>query len=257
MIKLDTIQVSISNSIATLTIARAARRNALDTACWQALADACTALAMRDDVKVVVLTGEGAHFSAGADIHELSANMTDAAWMANNQAAIAQALDTYAQLPQPTIASIRGACVGGGAALAAASDFRHCANDARFAITPAKLGLTYRLVDCLRVVELVGAARAREILLLAKELDAQTALQWGLVNEVSASDLDSRVTEVATQLASLSAYSLRGIKASLLKIRAGQTTDDAATIENFRNAFTGADFAEGAAAFIEKRAAKF
>jgi enoyl-CoA hydratase len=254
---LDTIQVNIHNSIAMLTIARAAKRNALDTACWGALAEACATLATRNDVKVVILTGEGAHFSAGADIHELSANMTDAAWMANNQATIALALDACAQLPQPTIASIRGACVGGGAALAAASDFRYCTSDARFAITPAKLGLTYRLVDCLRVVELVGAARAREILLLAKELDAETALHWGFVNEVAASDLDKRVLEVATQLTTLSAYSLRGIKASLLKIRAGQTSDDAATKEIFRNAFTGADFAEGAAAFIEKRVAKF
>lgn len=254
---MDTIQVGINSNIATITIARAAKRNALDTACWQALADACAMLAKQDDVKVVILTGEGAHFSAGADIHELSANITDATWMANNQATIAAALDAYATLPQPTIASIHGACIGGGAALAAASDFRYCTGDARFAITPAKLGLTYRLVDCLRVVDLVGAARAREFLLLAKELDAQTALAWGFVNEVCDTSVENRVQEIATQLAQLSAYSQRGIKSSLLKIRAGQRNDDAETIETFRNAFTGADFAEGAAAFTEKRPTKF
>lgn len=258
MNQLDAIQVSIHHSIATFTIARQAKRNALDTACWQALLDACNVIAARDDIKVVVLTGEGAHFCAGADIGELSIHINDATWMTNNQATIAAALDAYAALPQPTIAKIRGACIGGGAALAAASDFRYCSPDARFAITPAKLGLTYRLVDCLRVVDLVGSTRAREILLLAKELDAATALHWAFVTDVVGADsLNTKVDEIVTQLAALSSTSHRGIKQSLLKIRAGQTNDDAQTIETFQNAFTGADFAEGAAAFIDKRAAEF
>jgi enoyl-CoA hydratase len=250
--------LNIAHSVATLTIARPAKRNALDTATWQTLAETCASIAPNSEIRVVVLQGEGAHFSAGADIHELREHISDSTWMAHNQATIALALDTFASLPQPTITVIRGACYGGGAALAAASDFRLCTSDAKFAITPSKLGLTYRLVDCLRVVELVGAARAREILLLAKEIDAATALSWGMVTEcVEPADLPAAQASMLSGLTSLSSYSARGIKQSLLKIRAGQTTDDTETQTIFADAFKGADFAEGAAAFIEKRPPKF
>ena len=250
--------LNIADSVATLTIARPAKRNALDTATWQALAETCASIAANSDVRVVMLQGEGAHFSAGADIHELREHISDSTWMAHNQATIALALDAFAALPQPTIAVIRGTCYGGGAALAAASDFRLCTTDAKFAITPSKLGLTYRLVDCLRVVELVGAARAREILLLAKEVDAATALNWGMVTECVAPELlPSTLAATLARVTSLSSYSARGIKQSLLKIRAGQTNDDAETRQIFADAFKGQDFAEGAAAFVEKRAPKF
>jgi enoyl-CoA hydratase/carnithine racemase len=250
--------LNIVDSVATLTIARPAKRNALDTAAWQALAETCAAIAVNGDVRAVVLQGEGAHFSAGADIHELREHIRDTAWMAYNQAAIARALDTFAALPQPTIAVIRGVCYGGGAALAAASDFRLCTTDATFAITPSKLGLTYRLVDCLRVVELVGAARAREILLLAKEVDAATAVTWGMVTEcVEPASLPSALAATLAKMTSLSSYSVRGIKQSLLKIRVGQTNDDAQIKQIFADAFKGQDFAEGAAAFVEKRTPEF
>lgn len=250
--------LNIADSVATLTIVRPTKRNALDTASWQALAETCATIGANGEIRVVVLQGEGAHFSAGADIHELREHINDSTWMAHNQATIASALDAFAALPQPTIAVIRGTCYGGGAALAAACDFRLCTTDAKFAITPSKLGLTYRLVDCLRVVELVGAARAREILLLAKEVDAATAVNWGMVTEcVDPALLPSVVAAMLSRITSLSSYSARGIKQSLLKIRAGQTNDDAETRQIFADAFKGGDFAEGAAAFIEKRVAKF
>jgi len=257
-----TIRCTIANQTATLTIARPTRRNALDTACWSALTEACARIAMDDSIRSVVLCGEGDHFSAGADIHELREHIADSAWMAGNQTAIANALDAYAALPQPTIAAIRGSCFGGGAALAAASDFRICASDARFAITPSKLGLTYRLVDCLRVVELIGTARAREMLMLARELDAATALNWGFVTEVVESArlddaLAKTVSDTVSRINALSSYSAGGIKQSLLKIRSGQTNDDAETRAVFAAAFAGADFAEGAAAFVDKRAPNF
>ncbi|MFM7461246.1 MAG: enoyl-CoA hydratase/isomerase family protein [Burkholderiales bacterium] len=250
--------LNIADSVATVTIARPTKRNALDTAAWCALAETSAAIAANGGIRAVVLQGDGAHFSAGADIFELREHISDSTWMAHNQATIALALDAFAALPQPTIAVIRGACYGGGAALAAASDFRLCTPDAKFAITPSKLGLTYRLVDCLRVVELVGAARAREILLLAKEVDAATALTWGMVTEcVEPALLPTALAAMLSRITSLSSYSARGIKQSLLKIGAGQTNDDAETRQLFTDAFSGTDFAEGAAAFIEKRIPKF
>jgi enoyl-CoA hydratase/carnithine racemase len=258
MTSTPSLSLTIAADTAAITIARAAKRNALDTACWLALHQACEQIAADERIRLVILRGEGDHFSAGADIHELQQHIADKSWMSANQEAIANALDRYASLPQPTIAAIRGSCFGGGAALAAASDFRLCSIDARFAITPSKLGLTYRLIDCLRVTDLIGSARTRELLLLARELDATTALDWGFVNEMHpAALLNDAVESMAARILSLSSYSARGIKQSLLKIRDGQTTDDAETRAIFAAAFDGKDFAEGAAAFIEKRSPDF
>ncbi len=254
----SSLNLVVAAQTATITISRAAKRNALDTACWAALTEACHQIATDREIRLVILTGDGDHFSAGADIHELQEHIADRSWMSANQATIANALDSYAALPQPTIAAIRGTCFGGGAALAAASDFRVCSMDARFAITPSKLGLTYRLVDCLRVTDLIGSARARELLLLARELDAGTALSWGFVNEVHPSmELGAAVDAMSARMLSLSTYSARGIKQSLLKIRNGQTADDAETRAIFAAAFEGKDFVEGAAAFIGKRPPTF
>lgn len=244
----------MTGPVARITITRASRRNALDAACWQALTDACADIAKRDDIRAVVLTGDGEHFSAGADIHELRDHMTDAAWMTENQTRVGAALDAYANLVQPTTALIRGACYGGGCALAVASDFRIVADDCRMAITPAKLGLTYRLVDCLRLHELIGPARAREMLFMAKEIDATTAWRWGLITEsVAANLLEAQLAVHLEKLLSLSNYSQRGLKATMLKIRDGQTDDDADTKSIFNAAFSGADFIAAANAFKKKK----
>jgi enoyl-CoA hydratase/carnithine racemase len=254
----DSLKVSRAGDVATLTLARPERRNALDTACWQSLAAACAALASDSSVGVVVLRGEGEHFCAGADIHELREHIGDTAWMKMNQAAIASAMDAWASLPMPTVVAVQGSCYGGGAGIAAASDFRVVAKDARIAITPSKLGLTYRLVDCLRIVEIIGAARARELLMLAKEIDAVTALAWGFATEaVNSAELDTSVATMVSRITSLSGYSARGIKQNLLKIRQAQTQDDAETARVFAEAFGGPDFAKGAAAFAEKRPPRF
>jgi len=248
------ISMQVEHAVARITIARPQRRNALDTSCWLALSQICDTLATRADIRVVLLRGEGEHFCAGADIHELAENIQNTAWLRANQSHVADALDRFAALPQPTIAMIRGCCYGGGAALAISCDFRLAATDSRFAITPAKLGLTYRLVDCLRVNQLLGPARAREMLLLAREIDAGTALEWGLAGEVVPPErLDECVSALIEKLLALSGYSQRGIKVTMLKLRDGATRDDDETNQTFDGAFSGADFAEATAAFIAKR----
>lgn len=205
-----------------------------------------------------MLCGEGEHFCAGADIHELRSHMQDARWMQASQAVTAAALDAWAALPQPTIAVLRGACYGGGAALAIAADFRLASDDARLAITPARLGLTYRLSDCRRVVQLVGPQHAREMLLLAAEVQAEQALAWGLVNEVVAAPaLAGAVEARLSALLALSGYSQRAIKANLQKIAAGAIDDDATSRQVFAEAFDQPDFREAAAAFAEKRIPRF
>lgn len=249
------ISLEISHHLAKITINRYPRRNALDDKSWQLLEQICADISARDDIRIVLLSGQGEHFCAGADIHELREHILDTTWMKRNQAHIATALDAYANLPQITIAMIRGCCFGGGAALAVTSDFRIASDEARFAITPAKLGLTYRLVDCLRLNQLVGPAHAREMLLMATEIDCETAISWGLLNErVAANELETAVSARIDRLLAFSAYSQRGIKMTLLKIRDGAREDDDETRQIFAAAFSGNDFISAAAAFAQKPA---
>jgi enoyl-CoA hydratase len=247
------ITLEISHQVAKIIINRPSRRNALDDRSWQLFAEMCDAISQRDDVRIVTLSSEGEHFCAGADIHELRENILDKTWMLRNQSHVAAALDCYANLPQITVAMIRGGCYGGGAALAVSSDFRVAADTARFAITPAKLGLTYRLVDCLRLHQLIGPARAREMLLMAAEIDADAAMSWGLVSEcVVSTILEAAVNSRIEKLLALSAYSQRGIKVTLLKIRDSARDDDEETRRIFAAAFSENDFIAAAESFVQK-----
>jgi enoyl-CoA hydratase len=253
MTDISGIHLTIADSVARITLTRPARRNALDVRAWRALADACTQIAANDGIRAVVLSSEGQHFCTGADIHEMREHIGDAAWVQTNQTEIGNALDCYANLPQPTLAAIRGSCYGGGAALAVSSDFRIASMETKISITPAKLGLTYRLVDCLRVQQLIGPARTREMLMLAREIDANTALDWGLVGEICEEDqMESRASAWVSGILALSGYSQRGIKKTLLKIRDGATADDGETRKIFQDAFSGADFQRAAAAFTQR-----
>lgn len=247
------VRVSRVGSLARIALARPRRRNALDHAGWSRLAQVCAELSVDMSIRVVVLEGEGEHFCAGADVHELRANVHDRVWLRANQSHVAAALDAYAALPQPTIAAVRGSCFGGGAALAVASDFRLASASACFAVTPARLGLTYRLIECLRLSQLIGPARTREMLLLAREVEAATAAAWGLVNEAVAEEqLEGTLQDMVNALGALSGYSQRGIKTTLLKIRDGAVADDDETRRVFEDAFNAPDFLAAADAFAAK-----
>ena len=251
------VRIVVGGEIARITLTRPARRNALDTASWRALTAACQQIASNPTVRVVLLGGEGEHFCAGADIQELAGNIDNIDWMRDNQREIGRALDAYATIPQPVVAMVRGCCFGGGMALAASSDFVFASQTARFALTPAKLGLSYRLVDCLRLQDVVGARRVRELLLLARELDAHTACDWGFVNQVAeAASLQGIVEAQLAMLIKLSGTSQRAIKHNLLKIRNGATVDDQETAAQFAQAFGQSDFRDAASAFVSKNADK-
>ena len=247
------VRLAISGTCARITLARPSRRNALDDSAWRLFTDICRHVALNHELRSVVLVGDGEHFCAGADIHELAANIHDADWLRASQSHVAAALDEWAALPQPTIAMMRGSCIGGGAALAVGADFRIVSSIARFAVTPARLGLTYRLVDCLRLSQLVGSARVRELLMLAREIDGVTLERWGLATMlVDDSEISAAEVELLSQIAALSGYSQRGIKTTLLKIRDGATADDAQTQRIFGDAFNSPDFLAAAARFTAK-----
>ncbi len=258
------IELHIEGPQATLHIRRAAKMNALDSAMWQQLLAHCQALAQQlqhapaDAPRVLLLRGEPGAFCAGADIDEMSTLVRDAAALAENNRIVTLAQQALEQLPLPTLAVIDGPCFGGGFGLAAACDFRIGSSRSRFAITPARLGLLYSIEDTRRAVALVGDTRARRLLMRSERLDAATALAWGVLDALVEPDaLEDTVQDWAGGLAAQSTTSMAGIKATLGLLSGRGTASLVDVRQAFDAAFSGADFAEGAQAFLGKRLPRF
>jgi enoyl-CoA hydratase len=262
------IELTQHGRIAHLTVRRAAKKNAFTLAMWQALLTHCQTLAGAcaagdagadsNTPRALLLQGEAGQFCAGADIEEMAGTVADAKALAHNNQVVSMAQQALENLPIPSIAVIDGPCFGGGFGLAAACDFRLGSARASFAVTPAKLGLLYSLEDTRRLVRLVGDARARQLLLRGERLSAQTALSWGVLNAVlSAETLTDTAQQWALELAQQSRTSMAGIKATLAALGHFGTANEAQVRKSYDAAFVGADFKEGAAAFLQKRSPKF
>ena len=253
------ITAEIVEGVATLVIENPARRNAIDATMWRELDAKLAELADDPGVRVLVVRGSGdTAFSAGADISEFAELAAQPGRLAENNRLIQQAQARLEAFPHPTIALIYGACVGGGCGLALACDYRLAADNTKFGITPARLGLLYSERDTRRLHRLVGPAHCREILFGGDLFDGERAMQMGMLNELlPARELQIACDALASKLASASRYALHGIKATLASIEGyGEYTPDQLK-QLFDEAFTAEDCREGAAAFLEKRPAKF
>jgi enoyl-CoA hydratase/carnithine racemase len=192
-------------------------------------------------------------FCSGSDIREIAALADDAARRAPFRRAMRDALEPLAQLAMPVIAAIDGDCFGAGVALALAADLRVAGPRAVFAITPAKLGITYPQEDIARLVALVGPGQAARLLYAAQPVDADEAARIGLV-EVRSDNAAAAAHDLARTMAAQSPASLSGLKQAVAIAPLGHA---AALDVAFDAAFAGTDFREGLAAFREKRAARF
>lgn len=248
-----TLRLELDGPIARVLIDRPDKRNAFNIAMWQALPGLLDEAEAHRELRLLVVqaTQPGA-FCAGADIAELLDNKDDPAFHAANQQAINAALYRLARFPLPTLAFIEGDCVGGGAGLAMACDMRVATQQARFAITPAKLGLAYPLHDVAHLVELVGPGQARRLLYTGSLIDAAEALRIGLVETIA-----SDIVAIADPICAVSANSTAQLKHFVRRVIDGQSQDDAATLRIFAEAFAAPDFVEGTSAFIERRAPRF
>lgn len=230
----------------------------MNSAMWRDLGAKLTSAGSDPSVRCVILRGDGDAFCAGADIDELKSLVADPQLLSENNKLIRETQLTLEGLSKPTIACIRGACVGGGTGLAMACDFRIAAEGAKFAITPAKLGLLYSEPDTRRLVNLVGLQKAKEILFLADLISAEQALATGLISQiVPPAELSTTVEALAARLVAASASSIAGTKVMLGHI-AGNHPQQSNTLHAlFEAAFTSDDCREGIAAFLEKRPANF
>ena len=253
-----TLRLEKERKIARLLIDRPDKRNAFTQEMWE-LFPKLLAEAMSDDqvrVLLVHASATNSAFCAGADIGEFGAGSTDPEWRAKNQAAINKTQHDLAQAAKPTIAIIDGDCVGGGCGIALACDIRIAGPEARFGITPAKLGLVYPLHDTKLLVDAVGPSQAKRILFTGQILNAQKAERIGLITQLVDDPYDE-ANSLAETMASVSAHSQKMSKQIIQRILEGQADDDAESSAMFDAAFESDDFREGVSAFLEKRKPEF
>jgi enoyl-CoA hydratase/carnithine racemase len=237
--------LDLSGPVARLTLERPEARNAIPLAGWRELA-AKMREAEAAGARALVLAGSQAAFCAGADLQDFPALQGDPAAPAGFRAAMREGLDTLAAAAMPTVAAIEGPCYGAGVALALACDLRLAGPGARFAITPAKFGISYPQEDVARLVALVGRGQASRLLLTALPIDGSEAARIGLV-EILAGDLQSALAETLAALVAASPASHRVLKRAIaLAVRS--IAADSAQDESFDALFGAEDFARRFAA---------
>ncbi len=243
---------------AQLTLCRPDRRNALNQAMWRSLSLIAAAVDAQAGVRVLTVMGDGGNFAAGADIAEFETACATPELAGQYAAAVHDGLLAFSRMAKPTIAVIEGFCIGGGVALALACDIRLASDEARFAVTPAKLGIVYNAFDTRLLVDAVGSSAARDILFTGRIIDAGRALRLRLIDDaVPAGELAALAEERCGLICANSAYSVREAKRMVRRALDGQALDDATTRQVSVRSFTGPTFARGRAAFLAKQAPDF
>ena len=232
------------------------RHNAVSLPMWEATKRILDDFAADNDIRVVVVTGAGGKaFVSGADISRFESERANLEAARSYGAKTEAAYDSIAEFPKPTIAMIRGYCIGGGLGLATCCDLRIASDNSRFAVPAAKLGIGYGYKGLRRLVDIVGPAFAKEIFYTARQFDTQEALAMGLVNRVVPS------AELENTVESHHRHDLRQRPAHHPggEIHGGRNPQGRGqaqrprTVEMVEKCFTSRDYNEGRSAFMEKR----
>lgn len=243
-------------SVGTLVFNNPERRNAMSLEMWEACKRAMDAFAADPEIRVVVLTGAGDKaFIAGADISKFGDERASEDGVRRYNEAVEVAYASVHEFPKPTIAMIRGFCVGGGMGLASCCDLRICSEDARFAVPAAKLGLGYGYAGVKRLMDIVGPSFTKEIFFTARQFDAMEAMEMGLVNRVVENDaLELAVRDYAAMIAANAPLTVDSIKFIVGEAVKDEIRRDMKRCEDLVEAcFRSADYEEGRTAFMEKR----
>jgi enoyl-CoA hydratase/carnithine racemase len=241
-------------AVARLTISNPERRGALDHPILDAIASTLPEL----DARCLIITGEGRTFSAGYDLAGLPDGMV--AEEADRLVAhpFAAAIDAIEAYPYPTIAALNGHAIGGGLELALSCDLRLAARTITLGMPPAKLGLVYSHTGIRKFIDVIGAARTRELFLVGRRIDADTAGAWGLVNRVVPEhQLADQALELAREMAANAPIAQRGNKRVIRAVVAAEAELDPDVEQELldlrRSCFSSQDFQEAVRAFAEKR----
>jgi enoyl-CoA hydratase/carnithine racemase len=256
----DRLLVEIAGPVATVTFNNPGKHNALSVDMRAAMPGLLRALDADGEVRVVVMMGAGDKaFASGADISEFGEQRTSPAARASYDEAWAAVYDAWASLDKPVIAMIRGFCMGAGLLTALRADIRIASDDGQFAIPAARLGLGYPVSGVTTLMNLVGPARAAEILFSARRFSAAEALQMGLVNRVvPAGSLREAVLGLAQDVARNAPLTVSAAKAAIRAVSQPGGPWDLARVEAMVEAcYRSADYLEGQRAFAEKRPPAF
>jgi len=236
------------------------RHNAVSLEMWQATKRILDDFAADNEVRVVVLTGAGGKaFVSGADISKFESERASLEAARAYNAKSEGAYSSIYEFPKPTIAMIRGYCLGGGLGLATCCDLRICSDNSRFAVPAAKLGLGYGYIGLKRLVDIVGPAFAKEIFYTARQFDAQEAVAMGLVNRVvPAAELESYVKSITDMICVNAPLTIKAVKFTVGEILKDESKRNVArTTEMVEECFMSRDYTEGRTAFMEKRKPAF
>ena len=257
---MGSVNVDVTGSVATVTLFNPPRFNAMSRAMWRELKAVFEELAAKPDLRCVVVTGAGEHFSAGGDISEYTAfRFNETSLREFHEGTVWGALQAMLGCNLPIVASIQGNCMGSGLEIASCCDIRLASSSARFGAPIAKLGFPMAPREAALVVSAVGDLTARDMLLTAAVLEAPTLQQRGFLNQVCSAEnlnleVQSRVNRICQLAPNAAAMNKQSFRAFDQAIRAQ------AASELIANAYRYADTAEhreGITAFMEKRSPQF
>jgi enoyl-CoA hydratase/carnithine racemase len=240
-------------AVGTITIDNPDRHNAISNPMWQAITEAALAFDADPEVRLLTLEGSGRRaFASGADISRFESAEGP---VTRGGGAFSTACATVHAVSKPTVAIIRGWCLGGGMALAISCDLRLANDRARFGIPAAKLSIGYPVEGLRRLVELVGLSTAKEIMFTARQYSAEEALRLGMVNHLLADDaIDAFAADYIASIAAGAPLTQKGAKLALAELARDESRRDLAAAEAIiAQCATSEDHAEGTRAFLEKR----
>ena len=251
---------AVDGGVGLVTFNQPEKRNAMSLEMWQGLEAILDGFAADDAVRVVVLTGAGGKaFVSGADISQFEKNRANADAQVEYDRLTSAGRTKLATFAKPTIAMIRGFCLGGGLAIAMQADLRIAAEGSQFGIPAAKLSIAYAFDGLRKLVQLVGPAHARMILYTGNRIDAREAERIGLINQaVADAALEETVMGIAHTIAGNAPLSIFASKVTISEVLKDPADRDMAAVQVAAAAcFDSADYREGRTAFMEKRAPRF
>jgi enoyl-CoA hydratase/carnithine racemase len=236
------------------------RHNAVSLEMWEALSGYLADFAADKTIRVVVLTGAGGKaFVSGADISKFESERSSKEAIDRYNVAVDKANTAVYEFPKPTIAMIRGYCIGGGVGLALCCDLRICSDNSKFGVPAAKLGLGYGYKGIKKLVDLVGPSFAKEIFFTARQFTAAEAQVMGLVNRVlPEADLESYVKNYAETISGNAPLTVNSVKFIVGQTVKDESERDLSKCEELvAQCFASSDYIEGRTAFMEKRKPNF
>ena len=243
-----------------LTFNNPERHNAVSLEMWEAAASFLEDFKSDKNIRVVVVTGAGGKaFISGADISKFEKERSTQEGVDRYNAAVDRANNAFYTFPKPTIAMIRGYCIGGGVGLALCCDMRICTDGSKFGVPAGKLGLGYRYDGLKKLVDLVGPSFAKEIFFTARQFTAAEAQMMGLVNRVLPdAELESYVKDYAETIAGNAPLTIDSVKYIVSQAVTDESKRDLKKCDELVQAcFASNDYKEGRKAFMEKRKPAF